>query len=166
MLTVKVYLRLHRYVDQNLDCFKRKTVTFPAAGLKIWAVTWDFQQLVCATSKASDQPARTCSLIRAFASRLNILWILSYWLNIIWSSKLKRGLHRLVRVYTCQNATLLKITCRGSNGPQCEKACLQYFTNNTGADQPAHPRRLISAFVIRLLESMISKFASSEISIF
>ena len=29
--------------------------------------------LVCATSKASDQPAHTRSLIRAFARRLNIL---------------------------------------------------------------------------------------------
>ena len=29
--------------------------------------------VVCATSKGSDQPAHTCSLIRAFASRLNIL---------------------------------------------------------------------------------------------
>ena len=29
--------------------------------------------VVCATSKASDQPAHTRSLVRAFASRLNIL---------------------------------------------------------------------------------------------
>ena len=29
--------------------------------------------MVCATSKASDQPAHTPSLIKAFASRLNIL---------------------------------------------------------------------------------------------
>ena len=29
--------------------------------------------VVCATSKGSDQPSHTCSLIRAFASRLNIL---------------------------------------------------------------------------------------------
>ena len=29
--------------------------------------------VVCATNKASDQPAHTLSLIRAFASRLNIL---------------------------------------------------------------------------------------------
>ena len=29
--------------------------------------------VVCATSKASDQPAHTHSLLRAFASRLNIL---------------------------------------------------------------------------------------------
>ena len=40
--------------------------------------------VACATSKASDQPAHMWSLIRAFASRLNILGVLSYWLNIIW----------------------------------------------------------------------------------
>ena len=38
--------------------------------------------------------------------------------------------------------------------------------NNTGADQPAHPRSLISAFVIRVLESTTSKLATSEISVF
>ena len=41
--------------------------------------------VMCATGKASDQPAHTRSLIRAFASRLSILWLLSYWLNTIWS---------------------------------------------------------------------------------
>ena len=30
-------------------------------------------KVVCATSKGSDQPAHTHSLIKAFASRLNIL---------------------------------------------------------------------------------------------
>ena len=34
--------------------------------------------VVCATCKASDQPAHTSSLIRAFASRLSILGLLSY----------------------------------------------------------------------------------------
>ena len=34
-------------------------------------------------------------------------------------SKLKRRLHRLVRVYTCQNATLLEITYRCSNSYMC-----------------------------------------------
>ena len=38
--------------------------------------------------------------------------------------------------------------------------------NNKGADQPAHPGSLISALVIRLLESIISKLATSEFSIF
>ena len=31
--------------------------------------------VVCATSKGSDQPAHTCSLVRAFASRLSIIWL-------------------------------------------------------------------------------------------
>ena len=35
-------------------------------------------RLDCATSKASDQPARMRSLIRAFAHCLNILGVLSY----------------------------------------------------------------------------------------
>ena len=38
--------------------------------------------------------------------------------------------------------------------------------NNKGVDQPAHPRRLISAFVIRVLESIISNLATSKILIF
>ena len=33
----------------------------------------NFQNMVCATSKGSDQPAHTHGLIRALASRLNIL---------------------------------------------------------------------------------------------
>ena len=37
---------------------------------------------------------------------------------------------------------------------------------NTGADQPVHPHSLISAFVFRLIESSISKLASSKISFF
>ena len=41
--------------------------------------------VVCATSKAPDQPAHTRSLIGAFASRLSIIWLISYWLNTIWS---------------------------------------------------------------------------------
>ena len=40
-------------------------------------------------------------------------------------------------------------------GPRRKKTCLRGFANNTGADQPAHPRSLISAFVIRFLESII-----------
>ena len=48
-------------------------------------------------------------------------------------------------------------------GPQREKTCLRWFSNNKGTDQPAHPRSLISAFVIHLLESIITRLASSEI---
>ena len=38
--------------------------------------------VICATRKGSDHPAHTRILIRALAGRLNILWLLSYWLNI------------------------------------------------------------------------------------
>ena len=50
-------------------------------------------------------------------------------------------------------------------GPRREKTCLRGFANNTGADQPAHPRRLISASVIHLSKRIISRLATSEISI-
>ena len=39
------------------------------------------------------------------------------------------------------------------------------FANIKGADQPAHPCSLSSTFIISLLESMISKLATSKISI-
>ena len=45
-------------------------------------------------------------------------------------------------------------------GPCREKLCLWRFANNTGADQPAHPRSLISAFVIHFLENFICKLAN------
>ena len=38
------------------------------------------------------------------------------------------------------------------------------FANNKGADQPAHPRSLISAFVISLLESIISHATRKPVS--
>ena len=50
-------------------------------------------------------------------------------------------------------------------GPQHKKTCLRGFADNKGADQPAHRRRLISTFVIRFLESIISELATGEISI-
>ena len=38
------------------------------------------------------------------------------------------------------------------------------YANNKGADQPAHPRSLISAFVVRFLDSIIPLVSLSEIS--
>ena len=40
-------------------------------------------------------------------------------------------------------------------GLEARKPVFGGFANNTGADQPAHPRSLISTFVIRFLESII-----------
>ena len=61
---------------------------------------------------------------------------------------------------------LIRYAQPGQNGLRREKICLRGVANNKGADQPAHTRSLISAFAIRLLESIISKLATSEFSIF
>ena len=50
-----------------------------------------------------------------------------------------------------------------SYGPRREKTRLRGFANNKGADQPAHPRSLISVFVIHLLEIVISRLATCKI---
>ena len=51
-------------------------------------------------------------------------------------------------------------------GVDARKPVLGGGVNNTGADQPAHPRRVVSALVIRLLESILYILATSEIPIF
>ena len=61
----------------------------------------------------------------------------------------------LIKIYICA------LIC-SSYGPQREKTLLLGFANNTGADQPALPRSLISSFVIRFSESTICKRATSE----
>ena len=47
-------------------------------------------------------------------------------------------------------------------GARRDNTCLGKFGNKKGADQPAHPRSLISAFLICLLESIINILASSK----
>ena len=47
-------------------------------------------------------------------------------------------------------------------GPGHAKTCLMSYANNKGADQPAHPRTLISTFVVRCLDSMICILAISK----
>ena len=48
--------------------------------------------------------------------------------------------------------------------PGHEKRCLMPYANNKGADQPAHPRSLNSAFVVHFLDSIISLDSIAEIS--
>ena len=50
--------------------------------------------------------------------------------------------------------------------PRREKTCLRWFANKKGTDKPAHTGSLISTSVIRLLESIKSKFAKGEILLF
>ena len=70
-------------------------------------------------------------------------------------------------IAVCYNGTALYNICLNWSatipGPRREKTCLRWFANNKGADQPANLHRLISTFVICILESIISKLAASEI---
>ena len=47
-----------------------------------------------------------------------------------------------------------------------EKTCLMPYANNKSADQPAHPRSLISTFIVRCLHSIISPVSFFAISWF
>ena len=73
--------------------------------------------VICATSEVSDQPAHTRSLIRAFASRLNFLWVLWYWLNIILSFQAwkETAQARLSLHLSKCHIHCLESTCRCSN---------------------------------------------------
>ena len=42
--------------------------------------------------------------------------------------------------------------------------CLMSYANNKGADQPAHPRSLISAFIVGCLDSVMSLVSVTKIS--
>ena len=51
-----------------------------------------------------------------------------------------------------KSADVVCICSTSEYWPRREKTCLLGFANNIGADQPAHSRSLISAFVIRSSE--------------
>ena len=51
-----------------------------------------------------------------------------------------------------------------SDEPGHEKMWFMAYANNKGADQPAHSRSLISAFVVWCLDSIISLDSTAEIS--
>ena len=59
--------------------FNRSSLSFETAFMSFHGPVHEISNnVVCATSKGSDQPAHTRSLIRAFASRLSKLWLLTY----------------------------------------------------------------------------------------
>ena len=107
--------------------------------------------------KAQASPRLCCSHSQSMKTHINI-------------SELRPGLIRQhVRLFgglQFAYAIITKFSCTGPFGPRREKILLRGFANNKGADLPAHPRSLISAFVIRLLESVISKLVTSKIAFF
>ena len=48
--------------------------------------------------------------------------------------------------------------------PGHTKTCLMPYANNKGTDQPAHPRSLISTFIVRCLDSIMCILAISKVS--
>ena len=56
-----------------MKCLWRNYFEFGLLVIEVMSRDEISNNVVCATSKASDQPAHTRSLIRAFASRLNIV---------------------------------------------------------------------------------------------
>ena len=45
-----------------------------------------------------------------------------------------------------------------------DKTCFMPYANNQGADQPAHPHSLISAFVVRYVDSLMPILGKFKIS--
>ena len=66
-----------------------------------------------------------------------------------------RGLITFVEVFTFRGPTY---------EPRHEKTWFNHNANNKGADQPAHPRSLISTFVVHYLDSIIPILAKSKFS--
>ena len=118
-----------------------------------------------ANNKGADRPAHPRSLISTFVvqslnsiipihvlakSKISRLYLVSVTeqagLCFTWSQPPKAGFLMTVlvyyRVWRCELGH--------------EKTCLMSYANNNGADQPAHLRSLISAFVGCCLDSIIS----------
>ena len=71
----------------------------------------------------------------------------------------------LIRFYVIAALALGSVVVHSHiSEPGHKKMCLMSYANNKGAAQPAHPRSLISAFVVRCLDSIISLDSIAEIS--
>ena len=107
----------------------------------------------------------------AECSPWNILQYFWFVLSNNWSWKpnfglFESGCFRQVLLYVYEMGMLVIPAHWKLYGPWREKTCLRWFANNKGAPQPAHLRSLIRTFVIRLLESIISKLATSKFLFF
>ena len=88
---------------------------------------------------------------------LGALSYCSFWVSTVWF----KGLSVCLVLQVCRDPINTVI-----NGPGHAKMCLMTYANNKGADQPAHPRSLISTFFVRCLDSMICILAISKVSRF
>ena len=81
-----------------------------------------------------------------------ISWTLFYKIT----QKLKAALSAICTPWNVYRSKLFE--------PGHEKMCLMPYANNEGADHSAHPRSLISAFVVRCLDSVMSLVSVTKIS--
>ena len=66
----------------------------------------------------------------------------------------------------CENNVMTRVTnMRLTYEPRNEKTCFMPYANHNDAGQPAYPRSLIGAFIVRrCLDSIIAILSKSEIS--
>ena len=108
--------------------------------------------------QGADQPAQMCSLSGAF-----FISLLKYTLSKLATCDISR----FYLAYELDNVAKSEDRfSRDDAGPGHKKTCLRGFAMNKGTYQPVHPDRLSRAFIVRFLECIIFKLASSGISIF
>ena len=110
---------------------------------KMWAVTHDFQQChMCDQQRlrpaCAYQPAHMRSLIWAIASRLNIPWILSYWLNIIWEFLSLTG-----GCTDSSESTLVKIPHCWKSHVAAQYLCVELVKENLLTELSSEPEAII-----------------------
>ena len=84
-------------------------------------------------------------------------------LHYDFSSSFKRSLLRIYILPSLKSIQYLLCKQHNQKWASTRENLSSGFANNAGADQPAHPRSLISAFVIRFLERIICILATGEI---
>ena len=92
-----------------------------------------------------------CLLIAGcFCHSVSSSQFVSFFLKTVFLSLCSLYLSCLLVLFTLFGSSYCKqLLCLNLFGPRGDKTCLWWFANNKGADQPAHARSLISAFVIR-----------------
>ena len=110
LLLVQTYTYFPSKTNGGQHLFSKKYSTFYLSHIMRFPTMWYMRQA----------NAQTSLRIRAdWSEPLLVAWIFYDSLaadrtSYYGVSKLNKGLHRLVWVYTCQNTTLLENTCRGS----------------------------------------------------
>ena len=83
--------------------------------------------------------------------------------HLMTASRCKSSPPELITTFYCTNEGLSELLFKIFE-PGHEKTCLMSYANNKGADQPAHPRSLISPFVVHCLDSVMSLVSVTKIS--